>query len=141
MQIPVFEDLLNKILMVKIFSFEVDLIRVMTVYCEKYKLLILFVFVLQGDVNLTRIHHHVTGILSHGQGKAFIFTWTDKFPGDTNITMNCLLKVFEDLSMVIYLNYKIDHITYGSQKQSVGKQRDSTDKKYAPITLLLFISK
>lgn len=49
--------------------------------------------------------------------------------------MNCLLKVFEDLSMVIYLNYKIDHITYGSQKQSVGKQRDSTDKKYAPITL------
>lgn len=53
----------------------------------------------KGDVNLTRIHHHVTGILSHGQGKAFIFTWTDKFPSDTNITMNCLLKVFEDLSM------------------------------------------
>lgn len=51
----------------------------------------------QGDVMLTRIHHHVTAILSHGQGKAFKFTWTNKFPCDTNITMNCLLKVFEDL--------------------------------------------
>lgn len=98
--VQIFEDLLTRyyLLIVKIFVSEIDLIRVMTVYREKYKLSLLFVFCFTGDVMLTRIHHHVTGILSHGQGKAFKFTWTNKFPCDTNITMNCLLKVFEDLS-------------------------------------------
>nr|XP_022290369.1 uncharacterized protein LOC111102007 [Crassostrea virginica] len=56
-----------------------------------------FVF-LQGDANLTRVHHHVTGVLAHGQKKAYAFTWTDKFHPDTNITINCLLHVLEDVA-------------------------------------------
>lgn len=113
MIVQIFEDLLNKIL---------------SIYCQdicfrnwfdqsydcipwKVQVIISVCFCFTGDVMLTRIHHHVTGILSHGQGKAFKFTWTNKFPCDTNITMNCLLKVFEDLFWVIYFSYKIDHIT------------------------------
>ncbi|XP_062582881.1 uncharacterized protein LOC134244642 [Saccostrea cucullata] len=52
----------------------------------------------KGDVSLTRVHHHVTGILAHGQGKSYVFTWTDKFSCDSNITMNCLLRVFDDIA-------------------------------------------
>lgn len=52
----------------------------------------------KGDATLTRIHHHVTGVLEHGQRKPYLFTWTDKFACDTNITINCLLKVLEDVS-------------------------------------------
>lgn len=113
MIVQIFEDLLNKIL---------------STYCQdicfrnwfdqsydcipwKVQVITSVCFCFTGDVMLTRIHHHVTGILSHGQGKAFKFTWTNKFPCDTNITMNCLLQVFEDLSWVIYFSYKIDHIT------------------------------
>lgn len=66
-----------------------------------------FVF-LQGDANLTRVHHHVTGVLAHGQKKAYAFTWTDKFHPDTNITINCLLHVLEDVAEVsnIWLIFK-----------------------------------
>ncbi|XP_062597809.1 uncharacterized protein LOC134259225 isoform X2 [Saccostrea cucullata] len=52
----------------------------------------------KGDATLTRIHHHVTGVLAHGQKAASVFTWTDKFACDSNITINCLLKVLEDVS-------------------------------------------
>ncbi|XP_062581427.1 uncharacterized protein LOC134243211 [Saccostrea cucullata] len=52
----------------------------------------------KGDATLTRVHHHVTGVLEHGQKKPYLFTWTDKFPCDANITINCLLKVLEDVS-------------------------------------------
>lgn len=47
--VQIFEDLLTRyyLLIVKIFVSEIDLIRVMTVYREKYKLSFLFVFVLQ----------------------------------------------------------------------------------------------
>ncbi|XP_055998549.1 uncharacterized protein LOC125678464 [Ostrea edulis] len=52
----------------------------------------------KGDANLTRLHHHVTGVLAHGQKKSYIFTWTDKFGMDCNITINCLLEVLNDIS-------------------------------------------
>ena len=63
--------------------------------------------ILQGDANLTRIHHHVTGVLNHGQRKSYAFTWTDKFHPDTNITISCQLPVLEDASEVSYCQIKI----------------------------------
>ncbi|KAJ8304009.1 hypothetical protein KUTeg_017592 [Tegillarca granosa] len=44
------------------------------------------------------LHHHVTGVLNHGFGKSYVFTWTDKFPCDANVTINCLLNVFDDVA-------------------------------------------
>ncbi|XP_062572270.1 uncharacterized protein LOC134234233 [Saccostrea cucullata] len=48
------------------------------------------------DANLTRVNHHVTGVLSHGHKNAFVYTWTDKF-GST-ATSSSILKVLEDVA-------------------------------------------
>ncbi|XP_076106142.1 uncharacterized protein LOC143074678 [Mytilus galloprovincialis] len=46
------------------------------------------------------VHHHVTGALCHGFGLDFGFTWTDRFHPDSNVTLNCLLKVLHHVKEI-----------------------------------------
>ncbi|XP_078574037.1 uncharacterized protein LOC144860600 [Branchiostoma floridae x Branchiostoma japonicum] len=48
--------------------------------------------------NLKPLKFHLTGVLAHGQKKSFIYAWTPKFHMDTNITVNVLISVLQDLS-------------------------------------------
>lgn len=57
----------------------------------------------QGDGGLTRLHHHVTGVLSHSRKKSYAFTWTDKFVSNCNVTLNCMMAVLEDIAKVCLL--------------------------------------
>ena len=74
---------------------------------------------MQNETSLAHIHHHVTGVLNHGMDKAHIFTWTDEFPSDCNITLNCLMNVLDDTAKVISI---------GIFKQ--GKGIDPTKSSY-----------
>ena len=45
---------------------------------------------------------HITGVISHGHpqpgGKIFKFLDLNQYPHDSNLTINCLLRVLHDLS-------------------------------------------
>ncbi|XP_078694222.1 uncharacterized protein LOC144923518 [Branchiostoma floridae x Branchiostoma belcheri] len=50
------------------------------------------------QATLTPLKLHLTGALVHGQGRAFVYAWTDKFHMDTNITVNVLIDILLDLA-------------------------------------------
>ncbi|XP_062596921.1 uncharacterized protein LOC134258393 isoform X2 [Saccostrea cucullata] len=54
----------------------------------------------KSETGLTHIHHHVTGVLNHGINKSYVYTWTDQFSSDCNITLNCLMLVLKDTAMI-----------------------------------------
>ncbi|CAC5374651.1 unnamed protein product [Mytilus coruscus] len=53
---------------------------------------------LEADNSLTKLHHHLTGVLCHGLQKSYAFTWTDQFASNCNITLNCLMTVLDDVA-------------------------------------------
>ncbi|XP_076090729.1 uncharacterized protein LOC143062813 isoform X2 [Mytilus galloprovincialis] len=57
-----------------------------------------FPFVSKADNSLTKLHHHVTGVLCHSLQKAYAFTWTDQFASNCNVTLNCLMTVLDDVA-------------------------------------------
>lgn len=61
--------------------------------------------VFQSETGLTHIHHHVTGVLSHGIRRSYAYTWTDEFPSNCNITLNCLMLALKDVATVSILFY------------------------------------
>ena len=58
-------------------------------------------------MHLTKIQHHVTGVKVHSSNRTNIFTWTDLFHSDSNITMNCLVHVLEEICKVITYTIKL----------------------------------
>ncbi|KAI8489926.1 hypothetical protein Bbelb_322870 [Branchiostoma belcheri] len=50
--------------------------------------------------SLKPMKFHLTGVLAHGQNRAFIYGWTPKFHMDTNITVNVLVGVLQELAKV-----------------------------------------
>ena len=62
---------------------------------------------LQTDAHLTKIQHHITGVKDHGSDKNYIFTWTDLFHPNANITMNCLEHVLDNICKVCKLPFCI----------------------------------
>ncbi|KAI8496713.1 ATP binding [Branchiostoma belcheri] len=50
------------------------------------------------QASLKPLRVHLTGALAHGQERAFIYAWTEKFRMDTNITVNVLICVLLELA-------------------------------------------
>ncbi|KAH3771003.1 hypothetical protein DPMN_172303, partial [Dreissena polymorpha] len=42
------------------------------------------------DAHLYRLQHHITGVKVHNTNQTYLFTWTDAFRPDANITLNAL---------------------------------------------------
>lgn len=62
----------------------------------------------KSETGLAHIHHHLTGVLSHGTKKSYVYTWTDLFSSDCNVTLNSLMLVLTEtnngfLLPVLYL--------------------------------------
>ena len=66
---------------------------IISLTCLKY-------FILQADAHLTKIQHHITGVKVHSIDRNYIFTWTDLFHPNANITMNCLVHVLDEVCKV-----------------------------------------
>ena len=64
----------------------------------------------QTDVHLAKVHHHVTGVKCHGERMTQVYTWTDVFHPDSNVTMNCLVNVLDIVCKVnkIQFNFSLD---------------------------------
>lgn len=49
----------------------------------------------KSETGLAHIHHHLTGVLSHGTKKSYVYTWTDLFSSDCNVTLNSLIPTMD----------------------------------------------
>ena len=47
---------------------------------------------------------HITGAISHGDGPTFTFIDLMRWPHDSNLTLNVLLKIFIELAEVLSIN-------------------------------------
>lgn len=81
---------------------------------------LIFYFFLQADNSLTKLHHHVTGVLCHSLQKAYAFTWTDQFSSNCNVTLNCLMTVLDDVAKVIFTFFRFS-VLFISQKLRVNR--------------------
>lgn len=96
----------------------------MTLFSRIVALAFLKYFILQADAHLTKIQHHITGVKVHSSDRNFIFTWTDLFHPNSNITMNCLVHVLDEVCKVncIYIqSRKRWDLNYGDIRQSYCK--------------------
>ncbi|CAH1271076.1 LAMB1 [Branchiostoma lanceolatum] len=50
------------------------------------------------QASLKPLRVHLTGALVHGQQRAFVYAWTEKFRMDTNITVNVLISILLELA-------------------------------------------
>ena len=91
--------------------------RIVSLACLKY-------FILQADAHLTKIQQHITGVKVHSSDRNFIFTWTDLFHPNLNITMNCLVHVLDEVCKVNYIyiqSRKRWDLNYEDTRQSYCK--------------------
>ncbi|CAG2253456.1 unnamed protein product [Mytilus edulis] len=57
--------------------------------------------VTKADCKLSKMHHHLTGVLCNsGVLHPYAFTWTDQFAPDADVTINCFMRVLDDISKV-----------------------------------------